>query len=85
MTAAVPVFVRVSDWEVELPAVTFPKEMVVALAASDPEEAVVELVFAAGVPAPVRPVQPEIDRAARRTRQMLIDTSGVRRVRAGMP
>ena len=85
VTIAVPVFVSVSVWELLAPAVTFPKVRLVALAASDPEEAVLEFAFPAGVPAPVNPVQPEIVRAARRARIMASEVSGVRRFCAGLP
>jgi hypothetical protein len=83
VTVAVPVFVTVSVWELLEPVVTFPKVRLVALAASDPEGAVLEL--AAGVPAPVNPVQPEIVRAARRARIMASEVSGVRRFCASLP
>jgi hypothetical protein len=78
VTDAVPVFVRVSVWELLEPVVTFPKVRLVALAANDPEEAVVEFALAAGVPAPVNPVQPDIDRAAKRTTIIVSEVGGVR-------
>jgi hypothetical protein len=65
----VPVFVRVNVCGVLEPIATFPKLKLVALAASVPEEEVLELVFADGALALVKPVQPErvavINRAAR--------------------
>ena len=51
MTAADPVLVRVNVWEAVVPVVAFPKLMLVALAASAPEEVELELVFDACVPA----------------------------------
>ena len=59
VTAAVPVFVRVSVCGLLEPAATFPKLKLVALAASIPEEVVLELVFAGELPALVKPVQLE--------------------------
>lgn len=59
MIAAVPELVRVNVCELLEPAATLPKLMVVALAASAPEDVFVELDFAAGVPALVKPTQPE--------------------------
>jgi hypothetical protein len=79
VTEAVPVFVRVSVWELLEPVVTFPKARLVALAANDPEEVAVEFaLLAAEVPALVKPVQPEIDRTAKTT---TITASGVDGVR----
>jgi len=82
VTAAVPVLVRVKVWGLLDPAATFPKFRVVALAASVPEEEVLEfeLDFAAGVPAPVNPTQPESDRAARDARSRANRPSGARRL-----
>jgi hypothetical protein len=74
VTAAVPVLVRVKGWGLLDPATTFPKFRLVALAARVPDEVEVELDFAAGVPAPVNPVHPAIDSAARHAR-----------IRANMP
>jgi hypothetical protein len=74
----VPVFVRVSVWELLNPVVTFPNVRLVALAANDPEEAAVEFVLAAGVPAAVNPVQPDMDRAANRTTIIVSELGGVR-------
>jgi hypothetical protein len=77
VTAAVPVFVTVRVWELLEPVVTFPKLRLVALAASDPEEVVLEFDFAAGVPAPVSPTQPERDNVARKARKIANNVSGV--------
>jgi hypothetical protein len=85
VTDAVPVLVRVSVWELPEPGATFPKLRLVALAASDPEEPVVELAFAAGVPVPVKPVQPEIDRAVKRTAIIASEVGEVLWVRASVP
>lgn len=68
VTAAVPLLVRIKVCEVLDPRVTFPKLTLVALAASVPDA--VELLFAAGVPAPVSPTQPERDNAAISARKM---------------
>jgi hypothetical protein len=84
VTDAVPVFVRVSVWELLEPVVTFPKVRLVALAANDPAEALVELAFAAGVPAPVKPVQPEMDRTVKRTTIVANEVGEVRWVRASI-
>jgi hypothetical protein len=62
---------------------TFPKVRLVALAANDPDEAVVELAFAAGVPAPAKPVHPEIDKAAKRSAIIANEAGGVHWFRAG--
>lgn len=82
VTAAVPVLVRVKVWGLLDPAATFPKFRVVALGASVPEEEELEfeLDFAAGVPAPVKPTQPESDRAARDARSRANGPSGARRL-----
>jgi hypothetical protein len=68
VTVAVPVFVRVNVWEEFEPKVTLPKVKLVALAARVPVpvvEAALEVVLlVAGVPAPVSPVQPEMDMTA---------------------
>ena len=77
VTAAVPVLVSVNVWELLEPAVAFPKLRFVALAASVPDEAVLELVLAAGVPALVNPVHPETDKAARRARTVMSEASGL--------
>jgi hypothetical protein len=82
VTAAVPVFVRVRVWELLETVVTLPKARLVALTARDPEEAVVEFVLAAGVPAPVRPTQPITDKAVRRTIPRRNFAGAVFRVRA---
>jgi hypothetical protein len=60
------------------PRLTFPKLRLVALAASDPEEAVAEFEFAAPVPEPVTPTQPERDNAVRKAREMDNNVSGAR-------
>ena len=65
VTEAVPVFVRVRDWVLLEPVFTLPKAKFVALAASVPDEAVLDVLFAAGVPAPVNPVHPEMEKTAR--------------------
>ena len=70
VTEAVPVFVRVKDWVLLEPVFTFPNASVVALAASVPDEAVLEVLFAAGVPAPVNPVHPEMDKMARNAKNV---------------
>jgi hypothetical protein len=82
VTAAVPVLVRVKVCGLLEPAATFPKFRVVALAASVPEEEVLEFEpdFAAGVPAPVKPTQPESDRTARDERIRAKRPSGARRL-----
>ena len=81
VTAAVPVLVRVKVWGLVDPVATFPKFRVVALAASVPEEdAEFELDFAAGVPAPVKPTQPESDRTAKDARIRANRPSGARRL-----
>ena len=82
VTAAVPVLVRVKVWGLLDPAATFPKFRVVALAASVPGEDALEfeLDFAAGVPAPVKPTQPESDRAAKDARSRANMPSGARRL-----
>jgi len=85
VTDAVPVFVSVSVWELFEPVVTFPKARLVALAANDPEEAAVEFAFAAGAPALVKPVQPEIDRVTKRTTTTASELGSVRRLRASTP
>ena len=79
VTAAVPVFVRVKVWEVLEPIVTFPKLKLVALAASVPDDdELLEVEFAAGVPAPVNPTQPERDKAVIRARKMVSKVNGAR-------
>ena len=85
VTVAAPVFVSVRVCELLVPAVTFPNVRLVALAASDPEEAVLELAFAVGVPALVRPTQPETDNAARSARIIVSEVSGVRWFRVRLP
>jgi hypothetical protein len=82
VTAAAPVLVRVKVWGLLEPAATFPKFRVVALAASVPEEELLEfeLDFAAGVPAPVKPTQPESDRTVRDERIRANRPSGARRL-----
>lgn len=76
--AAVPVLARVNVWEVLDPAGTFPKLILVVLAASVPVDAVSEVLLAAGVPAPVNPVHPEIDKAAIRAKKVMSKVSGPR-------
>jgi hypothetical protein len=61
VTAAVPVFVRVTVCMLFEPGATLPKLILVALAASTPADALFEVVFP-GVPALVSPTQPEIDK-----------------------
>jgi hypothetical protein len=68
VTAAVPVFVSVRVWGLLHPITTFPKFKFVGLAARVPDDVPGEFVFAAGVPAPVKPVQPAIDSTARHPR-----------------
>ena len=80
VTAAAPVLVRVKVWGLVDPMATFPKFRLVALAASVPEEGELELDFAAGVPAPVKPTQPESDRTARVARIRANRPSGARRL-----
>jgi hypothetical protein len=77
VTEAVPVLVRVRAWVLLEPVFTFPKDRLVALAASDPDEAVLEVLFAAGVPAPVNPVHPEMDRMPKRTRKVVSRLNGL--------
>lgn len=77
MTAAVPVFVRVNVCELLEPAATFPKLMLVALAASVPEDVLLGFVFAAGVPALVKPTQPESVSATIRVIRIVTCASGV--------
>ena len=78
--APVPVLVRVKAWRLLDPATTFPKFRLVAFAASVPEEVAVELDFAAGVPALVKPTQPEIDNTARHAKIRVNMPSGARRL-----
>ena len=78
MTAAVPVFVKVSVCRLLEPVATLPKLKLVALAASVPAEAVLEFVFAGEVLALVKPAQPERDNVARKARKMANNVSGVR-------
>jgi hypothetical protein len=85
ITVDVPVLVRVSICRLLEPVRTLPKVKLVALAASEPVDAVFELVLAAGVPAPVTPVQPEMDRAARIVRIRASDASGARLFAAILP
>jgi hypothetical protein len=77
-TAAVPVFVSVRVWELLEPAITFPKLRLVALAASDPEDAALDFEVEAGVPALVSPTQPERDNTAMDVRNMNSKVRGVR-------
>ena len=77
VTAAEPVLVRVKVWELLEPVFTFPKARFVALAASVPDEAVLEVLLAAGVPAPVNPVHPVIDRMAKRARKVVSSVNGL--------
>lgn len=80
ITEAVPLLVRVKVWEELEPRATFPKLKLVALAASVPDVAVLE--FAAGVPAPVSPMQPVRDNAAIMARKMVRSVNGDGRFRA---
>jgi hypothetical protein len=77
VTEAVPVLVRVRAWVLLVPVFKFPKARFVALAASDPDEAVLEVLFAAGVPAPVNPVHPVIDRMPKSTRKVVSEVNGL--------
>jgi hypothetical protein len=63
---------------------TLPKATLVALAAREPEEAVLEFVLAAGVPAPVRPTQPVTVKAVRRAIKKRNVAGAVFRVRVGL-
>jgi hypothetical protein len=63
---------------------TDPNETLVALAASDPEE-VLEFVFAVEDPAPATPVQPDIDRTARRVTRMINNVMAERGFQTGVP
>ena len=63
LIATVPEFVNVNVCELLDPAMTFPKLMLVELAASEPGVELLEVVFDAGVPALVKPTQPERVRA----------------------
>jgi hypothetical protein len=78
VTEAVPVLVRVRAWVLLEPVVTFPKARFVALAASDPDEAVLEVLFAGGVPAPVNPVHPETDKTAKNAKKVRNVVIGLR-------
>ena len=78
VTAAVPVFVKVSVCRLLEPVATLPKLKLVALAVSVPAEAVLEFVFADGVLELAKPAQPERDNAARKARKMANNMSGVR-------
>jgi hypothetical protein len=80
VTTAVPVLLRVKVWGLLEPVTTFPKLRLAALAASVPVEEV-ELDFEPGVPAPVRPTQPESDTSARHARNKEKRPSGARRLR----
>src|SRR5487761_2152885 len=80
--AVVPVFVKVKVCGLLDPGATFPKFKLVALAASVPEDVEFELDCAAGVPAPVKPVQPASDSAARHPRIRENMPSGARRLGA---
>jgi hypothetical protein len=80
VTVAVPVLVRVRVWGLLHPITTFPKFKLVALAASVPDEVTGEFVFAAGVPALVKPVQPVIDNTAKDARINTNMPSGTRRL-----
>jgi hypothetical protein len=62
------------------PATTSAKLMLVALAASVPEEVEFELDFDAGVPAPVKPTQPESDSTAKDANIRANRPSGARRL-----
>src|ERR1700722_12734174 len=79
VTVVVPVLLRVKVWGLLEPATTFPKLRLAALAASVPVEEV-ELDFEPGVPAPVRPTQPESDSSARQARNRENRPSDARRL-----
>ena len=79
VTGEVPVFDRVRVWGLLNPITTFPKFMLVGLAASVPVEVTGEVVFAAVDPALVKPVQPVIDSTARHPRIIANMPSGTRR------
>lgn len=81
VTGAVPVLVRVNVWGLLDPIVTFPKFILVVLAASVPEGVALEPDFAAGVPAPVNPTQPASDKTARNASIRANEPSGARRLR----
>src|ERR1700722_8618345 len=80
VTAAVPVLLRVKVGELPDPAATFPKFRVVGLAPSVPVEVEAELGFAGAVPAPVKPVQPEIVRNIELAKIRANMPSGARRL-----
>jgi hypothetical protein len=80
VTIAVPVLLRVKVCGLLEPVATFPKLRLVALAASVPA-AELELDFEPGVPAPVRPTQPESDTSARHARNRENRPSGARRLK----
>jgi hypothetical protein len=81
MTAAVPVLDRVNVRGLLEPVATFPKLRLMELAESVPElELGAEFDLAAGVPAPVNPMQPESDKAARDARSRANEPSGARRL-----
>lgn len=80
-TDDVPVLVRVRVWGLLNPITTFPKFMLVELAESAPVEGAGEVIFAAGDPALVKPVQPVIDSTARHPRISANIPSGTRQLR----
>jgi hypothetical protein len=79
----VPVLLRVSVCGLLDPSVTLPKFRVVALACSVPVESAGEFVpeFPFGVLAPVKPTQPDRDRAASAVNSRAKMPSGARRLR----
>lgn len=81
LTAAVPVLLRVRVCGLVDPVATFPKLRVVALAASVPVDPEVEFDLDAGVAAPVKPTQPDSDRAAAKAKIKASKPSGARRFR----
>lgn len=80
VTIPVPVLVRVKVCGLLDPIATFPKFMLVVLGVSVPDGVTGELVFAAGVPALVKPVQPVIDSTARHAKNRANMPSGARRL-----
>src|ERR1700722_5461791 len=77
----VPELLRVKVWGLLEPVTTFPKIRLVALAASVPAEEEFEFDFEPGVPAPVRPTQPESDSSARHARNREKRPSDARRLK----
>jgi hypothetical protein len=84
VTVAPPVLDSVRFWGLLDPAATLPKLRLVELGASVPEELEFEFEFdfPGGVPAPVKPTQPERARAARDAKSRTKKPDRVRRLKA---